>query len=136
MFLIIHHHGIADKMDSNQEIMKNNLLNEIKDIFTQSQTWVKLEIEYIKLTAAEKFTILLSTLIIGAVCLLLGMVVMILLSFALVDVFKMFLDPWLAFLSVAGIVILLILAVYLFRKPLLLNPLAKFITKLFFNQSK
>lgn len=116
--------------------MKTNLISEIKDIFAQSQNWVKLEVEYLKLTAAEKFTILLSTLVLGMVCFLLGLVILILLAFSLVDLFKLFMTPALACLSVAGIIVLLIFIVYLLRKPLLLNPIAKFITKLFFNQTK
>lgn len=111
--------------------MKDNLSSELKDIFTQSKTWLKLEIEYAKLTVAEKLTLLMSALIIGAVCLLLGIVVLILLAFALVEVFKSFMLPGLAFLSVAGIICILILLIYLFRKPILLDPIARLITKLF-----
>ena len=68
--------------------MKEKLTDEIKDIFVQGRDWIKLEIEYAKLTVAEKFTLLLSAMIIGAICLLMGMVVLILLSFALVELFK------------------------------------------------
>lgn len=111
--------------------MKNSIISEIKEIFTESHNWAKLELEYIKLTAAEKFTILLSTLILGAICLLIAMVVLILLAFSVVDVFKLFMPPALACLSVGGILLLLILIIYLLRKPLLLNPIARFITRLF-----
>ncbi|MCM1378422.1 MAG: hypothetical protein NC097_07925 [Clostridium sp.] len=113
--------------------MKDKIIDEIKEIFTQSRSWVKLEVEYVKLTAAEKFTILLSTLILGAVCLLIAMVVLILLAFACVDLFKLIMDPALACLSVSGILVLLIAVIFLLRKPLLLNPIARFITKLFFD---
>ena len=50
--------------------MKEKLTDEIKDIFVQGRDWIKLEIEYAKLTVAEKFTLLLSAMIIGAICLL------------------------------------------------------------------
>ncbi|MDE7382240.1 MAG: phage holin family protein [Muribaculaceae bacterium] len=116
--------------------MKDNLIDHIKEIFRQSQIWLKLEVEYVRLTAAEKFTVLLSTLILGAICLLIFMVAVILLSFALVDVFKIFLTPALAYLSVAGVLIILIGLILIFRKPLLFNPIAKFITKLFCDNSK
>ncbi|MCM1440453.1 MAG: phage holin family protein [Roseburia sp.] len=95
---------------------------------------MKLEVEYTKFTVAEKLTMLLSALIIGAVCLLLGMVALILLAFALVEVFKLFMPLGLAFLSVAGIVCVLTLILYLVRKPILLNPIARLITKLFFEK--
>lgn len=113
--------------------MKEKFTSELKEIFTQSVDWVKLEVEYAKFTLAEKFTMLMSALVIGAVCLLLAIVVLILLAFSLAEVFKMFMDPALAYLSVSGVVVLLILIFYLCRRPLLLNPIAKFITKLLFS---
>lgn len=110
--------------------MKDKFLDEIKEIFTQSKNWVKLEVEYAKLTLAEKFTILLTTMIIGVVCLLFGMVALIILSLSLAHLFMLFMAPALAYLSVAGVIVLLLVLVYLLRKPLLLNPIAKYLTKL------
>lgn len=115
--------------------MKEKLTDEIKDIFVQGRDWIKLEIEYAKLTVAEKFTLLLSAMIIGAICLLMGMVVLILLSFALVELFKMMIPPVLAYMAVSGIICLLILVLYLLRNPLLLNPIARFITRLLINKN-
>jgi len=114
--------------------MKDKLTGEIKDLFSQGRDWVKLEIEYAKLTLAEKFTILLSALIIGAVCLLMGMVVLILLALSLVELFKMIMVPALAYLTVGGIICLLILMLYIFRNSILLNPISRFITRLFINK--
>ena len=78
--------------------MRLKIVDEIQNIFEQSKTWVSLEIEYAKLTLAEKMTMLLSTLIIGFICLLLGMVVLIMLAFCLVELFKAILCPALAYL--------------------------------------
>ena len=44
--------------------MKAKITDEIKEIFSQGVNWAKLEIEYVKLTAAEKLIILMSVLII------------------------------------------------------------------------
>lgn len=107
------------------------ITEEIRSIFSDGREWLRLEVEYAKLTAAEKVTMLLSALVLGAVCLLMFIVVLILLSFALVDVFKLFLAPGLAYLSVAGVVILLIVLVYLLRRPILEDPLARLISKIF-----
>lgn len=95
---------------------------------------MKLEVEYAKLTLAEKMTLLFSAMIIGAVCLLMGMVVLILLAFALVELFRLMMSPALAYLSSAGVIVVLIVLFYLFRKPLLLNPIARFITRLFISK--
>lgn len=114
--------------------MKINLLEEIRSIFDQSKTWLRLELEYAKLTIAEKLTLLMSTLIIGFVCLLLGVVVLIMLAFSLAEAFRLIMDPTLAYLSTAGVICLLLILLYLLRKPLLLNPIARLITRVFFDR--
>ena len=114
--------------------MKINLLEEIRSIFDQSKTWLRLELEYAKLTIAEKLTLLMSTLIIGFVCLLLGVVVLIMLAFSLAEAFRLIMDPALADLSTAGVICLLLILLYLLRKPLLLNPIARLITRVFFDR--
>lgn len=110
--------------------MKESIGENIKNIIDNTKKWVTLEMEYAKLTVAEKATVLLTTLIIGAVCLLLGMVIVILFSFSLVDVFKSFMSPAFACLSVGGILTLLIVIILLLRRPLLENPIARLVSRL------
>lgn len=110
--------------------MKEKLSDELKSIFAHSRDWLKFEIEYAKLTVAEKITVLMSALVLGAVCLMMGMVVLILLSMAIVEEFSLILSPALSYVCTAGIIALLILLLYIFRAPLLLNPIARFITRL------
>ncbi|MDE6330148.1 MAG: phage holin family protein [Muribaculaceae bacterium] len=110
--------------------MKEKFSDSLKSIYDNGIQWVKLEIEYAKLTVAEKITVLLTTLIFGAVCMLLGMVILILLAFSLVDVLQTFLSPALAFLCGAGILVVLILILFLLRRPLLENPISRLISKL------
>ncbi|MDE7081894.1 MAG: phage holin family protein [Muribaculaceae bacterium] len=110
--------------------MKDNITDQLKGVYDTARRWISLEIQYAKLTAAEKITILLSTLILGAVCMLLGMVILILFSFSLVDLFKTFLHPALAYLSVGGILVVLIALIVILRRPLLENPISRLISKL------
>lgn len=114
--------------------MKLNLIEEIRAILDQSKTWLTLEVEYLKLTAAEKLTLLMTSLILAFVFLLLGVVVLIMLAFSLSEAFKLLMNPALAYLSTAGAICLLVGLLYLLRKPLLLNPLARLITKIFFDK--
>ena len=102
----------------------------MKSIFENGRKWIKLEIEYARLTVAEKTTVLLSTLIFGAVCLLLGMIILMLLAFALVYTFKDFMSPALACVCVSGVIIVLIALLFAFRRPLLENPISRLISKL------
>lgn len=110
--------------------MRLKIVDDIQNVVEQGKAWLTLEMEYAKLTLAEKLTVLLTTLIIGFICLLLGMVVLILLGFSLVELFKMLMCPALAFLTVAGIICVLLVLLWLLRKPLLLNPLAKMLTRI------
>lgn len=116
--------------------MKSKITEEIKDLFSQTITWAKLELEYVKLTAAEKLVILISTLIIGAIFVLFLLPIFIMLLFALAGVFRLFMPAPLAYLSVAGIVMLLLALVYIFRNILVVNVVSKFITKLFLDRKK
>ncbi len=114
--------------------MKDKLTDEVIGIFSQSINWAKLEVEYLKLTAAEKLIILLSTIIIGGILAVLLLPVFIIFLFALVDVFKLIMAPALAYLTVGGIVLLIIFILFLMRKPLIVNPVARFVTKLFLDK--
>ena len=115
--------------------MKTKLTDEIKEIVNQALTWLNLELEYVKLTAAEKLVILLSTIIIGAVIAILLLPVFIMFLFALVGVFRLFMVAPLAYLTVGGIVLVFIFILFMMRKPLIINPLSRFMTKLFLDKN-
>lgn len=114
--------------------MKTKLTDELRELLDQGINWAKLETEYIKLTAAEKLIILLSTLIIGGIMALLLLPVFIMFLFALVGVFRLIMPAPLAYLTVGGIVLLIIFVLFLMRKPLIINPISRFMTKLFLDK--
>lgn len=118
----------------NYRWMKDKFTDEIKEIIHNSVNWAKYEVQYAKLTAAEKMTVLGTAVAIGAVVMMLAIVVLLMLSFALKGVFQMWMATPLAYLCVAGVWILFILIVFLFRKKLISDPIAKFITRLFFDK--
>ena len=109
--------------------MKPKITDDLKEMLTQSINWAKLEVEYLKLTAAEKVIILLSMMVIGAVVLLLLLPAMLMFLFALAQVFIGFMPVAVAYVVVGGIVLLLLGLLVLFRKQLVINPVAKFISK-------
>lgn len=114
--------------------MKEKLLEEIRDIAIQIRNWLYLETKYLKLTAAEKITIILGSLILGAVCFLLALIAIVVLSFCLVGVFEPLVGNALSYLIVAGIYLLLAVCVYFLRTPLIFNPICKLITKMFIDK--
>lgn len=109
--------------------MKPKITDEIKELFAQSINWAKLEVEYLKLTAAEKLIILVSMMVISTVILILLLPAILMFLFALAQVFIDFMPVAVAYVCVGGIVILLLGLLVLFRKQLVINPVAKFISK-------
>ena len=103
----------------------------MKSIVTEIKEWLTVELEYMKLTAAEKISVLVSSLILVIVLFIVFMVVLIVFAFALVDLFNLFMPHALACVTVGGIYLLLLGVLYLLRTPLVYNPIAKLITKLF-----
>lgn len=109
--------------------MKPKITDEIKEMFAQTVNWAKLEVEYLKLTAAEKLIIIVSMMVIATVVLLLLLPAILMFLFALAQVFIDFMPVAVAYVCVGGIVILFLGLLVLFRKPLVINPVAKFISK-------
>lgn len=110
--------------------MKTSLIDQLKELITLAKRYLKLQTECVKLQAAEKSVILISALTIGFICILLGALIVVLLSMAAVCAFGAFLEPWLAYLCVAGIILFLAILIVLLRKPLIINPISRMITKL------
>lgn len=116
--------------------MEKKTNDEIKDVVSDLKNWVTLEIDYLKLTAAEKISVLVSSLILVIVLFIVFMVVLILFSFALVDLFNLFMPHSLSCVTVGGILLLLIGTLYLLKTQLVINPITKLITKLFLSPKK
>lgn len=111
--------------------MENKTGEEIKSMVSVMKEWLTMELEYLKLSAAEKISILVSTLVLVVVLFIVFMVVLIVLAFALVDLFCLMMPHSLACVTVGGILMLLIGILYLMRNSLVINPITKLITKLF-----
>ncbi len=115
--------------------MKENLNQEIKEILSKSIDWAKLELEYMKLTAAEKVSILMGTAVLAAIIMVMFLPVLIMFLFALVGVFRLIMPPAFAYLTVGGIEVLTVAIIYLLRTPLIFNPISRFITRLIIDKS-
>lgn len=116
--------------------MKPKLTDELKELITESINWAKLEVEYLKLTAAEKVIILISMLVIGAVVLLLLLPAILMFLFALAQVFIGFMPVAVAYVVVGGIVLLFLGVLVILRKQLVINPVAKFISKVLLDHAE
>lgn len=108
---------------------------DYENLWSDLKKFLSLQYNYVKLTALEKMVVLFSTLALVAVILLLVACVLFYLSFALVYLISETIGClWGAYLIVSAMFLLLTLAVYAMRKKLIIDPVAKFLTKLFLDK--
>lgn len=110
---------------------------DLKVFFQLLRRYYEQQKEYLALDAAEKLTILISAVSIAAISLILGVVVIILLSFGLAfwlgDVFQ---STSLGFLLTAAIVFLMIVIFWLKRHDWVLQPIARLMVRVFIEKEK
>ncbi len=116
--------------------MKTNLFAELRKIIELLRRYVSLEYSYMKLTAAEKLTMLAGAVAMSAVILFLASMMLVLLLLASAEFFKAYIPPSLAYLASAGIVLVVIVLIVIFKRTLILNPISRFLTRLMLSQNK
>ena len=88
-----------------------------------------LKFEYAKLTTAERLSILLSAMTIALICMIGVAMFLFFISLSLVEVLALSLGmAWSSFI-VSMIYVVIMALVILLRKPLIINPIARFISK-------
>lgn len=117
-------------MNNKEETSYHKTWVEIKKYFT-------LQLDYAKLTAVEKLTLLLSAMTLLVVALILGAGILFYLSFALLHSLELMIGSTVcAYLLVSGFFALILLGVIIFKQQLIMNPIAKFLSKLFLDPTK
>ena len=106
--------------------------NKYEEVWAELKKYLTLQIDYAKLTTVEKLVVLLSAIAMVAVMLILGACVLFYLSFAVVFMLSDAIgSTWGAYLIVSGIFLVLMLVVYALRQKLILDPVSRFLTRLF-----
>lgn len=99
--------------------------------------YVKLQKRYAQLDIAEKLTVLLATMALGAILFLFGGIVVLFLSYLCVSVLQTCLgSEAAAYAVVCAVWIVVAFVVYAQRKRLIVNPIASFVAKLFVGSEK
>lgn len=109
-------------------------MNEIdyKKLFSEARKYFSLEWDYTKLTAVEKMAVLLSAIAFVAVIIIIGTFALHYLFSALITVLAAAIgSTWGAQLIAVGILMILLLVVVAFKKQLIVDPVARFVSKLF-----
>ena len=105
-------------------------IENFQQLFFEFKKYLELQKEYTKLELTEKLTILLSTLIMIVILIILGMVALFYLLEPLVG------GLMASFAIIAGINILIMALVIIFRKQLIISPMVNFLANLFLTDSK
>lgn len=112
-------------------------INSIKQLYEEFKVYLELQKEYTRLEVVEKLSILLSTLLILLLMVLLGGMVLFYLLFALAHALAPHLGSLsIGFTVIAASVSILSCLIYICRKSLIINPIARFLSKLFIEKSE
>lgn len=111
--------------------MTQNPDNPISNLVETGKRLASLFMENAKLTVAEKVTQLVGALAVSMIALLFSIVALVFLVIGVATWLEAYIAPFWSYMIVAGVVIILIVGVIVFRKPLVYDPFAKFITRLF-----
>ena len=106
-------------------------IESIGKLLLEFKKYLELQKEFVKLDATEKMTVILSAILIVTVLLLLGSIVLLFLTFAL----AYYLGDVLGSLSlglglISAFILLLTVIFYLNRNRMVIQPMARFMTKL------
>lgn len=107
--------------------------NQFSTFWTELRSTLKLNIDYARLTAAEKLTMLLTMLSFSLLAFVLISLIMFFLSLAIVRCIASEVGMIWAYFIMCGFYVLLFALAFAFRKQLIINPIARFVSRLFFN---
>lgn len=110
--------------------------NAFRKLFEEGKKYINLQIDYAKLTATEKISVILGMSVLFAVILVLSVGAGIYLSFALVYLLEPLVGIVGSYAIVGAVFLLLIAIVILFKKKLILAPITRFISKVLLDNEK
>ena len=106
-------------------------IESIGELLLEFKKYLELQKEFVKLDATEKMTVILSAILIVTVLLLLGSIVLLFLTFALAYYLGDVLGSLsLGFGLISAFILLLTVIFYLNRNRMVIQPMARFMTKL------
>lgn len=111
-------------------------INNFRQLFKEVKKYVHLQKNYIKLELTEKLTVIFSALILWILIIMLSVMILFYLSLSLAYLLEPHVGGLTAsYVIIAGIVLLLMILLYAFRKKLIINPIVNFLANLFLNDS-
>lgn len=107
--------------------------NQFRVLWAELRETLKLNLDYARLTAAEKLTMLITTAAIAMVVFVLLSLIVFFVSLAIARWIATGVGMIWAYFIMGGFYMLLIALVLIFRKQLVVNPISRFVSRLFLN---
>lgn len=108
----------------------SDLKDQIGSLWSEITDTVKLNIDYAKLTGAEKLSTLLAISVMALVGIIIVSIVIFMVSLALVMLLSKETGIFGACMIMAGIYAVLLVALYAMRRRLIIDPIARFVSTL------
>ena len=107
-------------------------ISSLRDLFEEIKSYIGMRYELVRLDFVSKLTILLSAFFISILLIFLLAVVLLFLSYSIAkSLASTFGNEAFAFLLISGFYLLLAILLYVFRKQLVIKPIANFLGRLF-----
>ena len=110
---------------------KTDSQNSFNRLWTLLRDFLNHKLEYARLTGAEKVTVMLSGIALVMVALMLTLFCIFFLSLAISQWIASAIGLGWSYLITAGIYAIVIVLLIVFRKPLIQDPIARFVSKIF-----
>lgn len=114
----------------------NEKPNSFQAVYDSIRRLLTLQLDYARLTVAEKLTVLLSTIAFYSMAVALASLVLIFLSIGLGQLLASTDLGKFAYFIVAGMYVVLLVLLFIMRKRLIINPIARFMSRLFVEPPK
>lgn len=107
--------------------------NQFQRLWSEIKDYISLNVDYARLTGAEKVTVLLTAVALSAIAFVLVTLIMFFLSMAIVRWIAMSVGLTWAYFIMTGFYLILLGVAIALRRPLIIDPISRFVSKLFFN---
>lgn len=114
----------------------NNSSGSFQDFLATLRRYIMLQLDYARLSGAEKLTVLISTLLFGAMVIIFGSIMLVFVSIGIGHLMAMTVAPYVAYLYVAAFYFVIFLCIIIFRRRLFTDPVARMISRLFVKPPK
>lgn len=115
---------------------ENKPKSNVQQLIENVKRLLLLQLDYARLTATEKLTVILSTVAIYALVVIFSTLSLVFLTLGVGHLLATTIAPHFAYLIVAGFYVLVLIVLLLFRKQIFINPISRFLSRLFLDPPK